>query len=214
MTWAQFKTLVGEFLPLDVARAGAATLIERLTKSGALDLVRYLPSYENPTEVRIPATDGARVQNGLLFELDAGTLIDRAEIATLYEDPDSEIPGSGDDDGYKDAWRGKLTILPWMDRFKVIQGYPDNAAAFDPATAKFMSPFFDGELVELVINRRIRPTDWVDADVVPFTHQDAEAVSYFIQAHIARTIDKNPRLSAEHRAEFVRLRRELFVERK
>lgn len=305
MTWSDFKTEVLGFLPLDASRASAGNLIAQLTKSAALDLVSHYPALYSEVETRYAATQGDRVQNGILFSLTPGAKLLSAKIAlqftgvedvsavivdgagssgtdgrypptgdllngrphyyldgvvdvssrhlywtgtawvidqlfsTLYtgtaeatpwlaawsvtdgdspapsitESPTPLSPGDGIDDSFNDSWQGALTVVPWSQRFVVVSG-ECGVAAYDEPSGKFLAPFFEEASQALVITIPGRPAGWVDGDAVSFNTRDAECVAAYVQAHIARTIDKNPRLADAHETRFRQLRRARAVDLK
>lgn len=214
MNYGQFKALVRDFIPLDSIRANSGTFIDRLIKSASLQLVSFIPGYDSPAEVRFVKADAITVGNAHLVTLPSGSELLHALIAYRYAD-DVTVEGDSNDPAARDYKHRPLAIYPdWTDRFHVINSDSGNTAAYDPVTNRlFFTPLLEDNS-DLVVNVRLRATDWADPDEVPFNHADAECVSHFVAAGVARHIEKNLKLHEEEMKLYRATRRLRHVEQK
>jgi hypothetical protein len=107
-----------------------------------------------------------------------------------------------------------LWPFPWENRNELRCGAVPAGrawASINPqATTMIVFPALEDDDVLQLFWDGIKET-FADTDSVPFTEMAAEAVAAYVKSYVAREVDKDRALSAEYRAEYLDLRRTLYV---
>ncbi len=201
MTFADFKTLVRVYLPIHSRREGIQTLIDQYIKAGLIDLQRAVPTLrENHVSVYTPAyftTDGFTGRavypvGAAISHAAARNPADRSQIfefrfANTQAEKDNMVQG----------------LVPADQRWISLDA-PAGILRVTP------NPKQDGSEVVLVWSGT--KIDFEATDETPFDEATAEAISEFVLARLARTVDDDLAAAQSYNATYVRLKRALFTQ--
>lgn len=201
MTWGQFKTLIRVYLPSHGRREGIQVLLDQYIKAATIDLLETIDALRGDVKRTLKTanftTDGAAGR----AHIPAGAVLltavnrDPEDVSRVYEYRFAES---------EDERRRMIDGL-------TISG--QRWISLDPATGTIRvvpNPKEDGSEV-VVTWRNATCADFEDDDEVSFGEREAEAVSEFVLARLARLVDNDIQMADRHAASYVRLKRLLYV---
>ncbi len=190
MTYAQFVAIVEENLPIESERRGLEDFRARMIKNALVDLQRYIVSYRVGHSTTYQEADLQLEEHGMLGNLPAGAVPTAFWIIDTADGRDGEP--------HPQCRRNRLDFWAWVARKHLFCSSCDRglyAYALDPFGKMFaIHPALNDETELLLIWNGIKSA-FVDADVVPFPEEAAEAVAAYVKWRILLEVDKNPALA-------------------
>lgn len=190
-TFLEFKTAVRDLITVDGARygvsLGSAKYFDRQVTAALLDLQSYIPQLREGHLEKFKKFDTE--EDG---EASTGTIPDRALITDAYYVTKT-----------CHCIRRPFVPYPWSSRFDLFCGKPkiQNWQYFfsvDDFGDRFVIFPKLSDTSELWMYWNGVKGTFLDADVVKFGDEEAQAVSYYVKAHITREVDKDLVLSASY----------------
>lgn len=206
-TWAQFMATVDEHLSVDANRRGLEDFRERTMRNAVVDLQRHIKAYQVGHTTTYAVANLDTIENAMLGNLPAGAIPSAFYIYSTETDDDG--------DQHTDCWRNRLDLWDWKDRQHLICNSCDirlYAYAISPQGTEFMiHPILNADTRLLLVWRGLK-INFVDADVVPWPEEAAEAVAAYVKWRILLEIDKNPSLAQQQYAIFKNARSDLYLD--
>lgn len=193
MTWAQFKADVLEELGVDGTRRGIDALRTRSIRDAVVDLQRYIRAFRTGHETTYQVADLTAIDYA-----HAGTLPDQAKPKAFYTvsvvpEADLSLPNPY-------CERNRMDYFAWKDRQYVVcekYGLRNYRYSVSPFSNQFLvHPLINSETYLLVVWDGLKMT-FLDADVVPWPEQAAEAVGAYVKWKILLEVDKRIDLARE-----------------
>lgn len=211
MTWAQFKTSVKARLGVDANRQNLSDYLNKMIEDGLREVVRLVPELWTVTQ-EDHSLFGLSGFKGLVNEghvsigqTAADSTISNAWIISRGDGKDVEVdPGDGDPN------RMPLKPYSWENRNDLKHGHvplphSGGVIAISPDGAFYVYPYIkDHEFVRL--EYRSKEFSHSDNDVVEYTEDIAECVSFYVKSMIMREVDHDLRMYSSYQGDFVRRR--------
>jgi hypothetical protein len=213
MTWQAFRDKVLESLPVNNDREGIQDLLENLLRDCVIEMQNLCQQLRSGNATLIDETQVFTDNLANYGDLPDDAHISEAWILTPCEP-------TGDEETLEDfgpCERHKLEPAPWGNRFDLIcnkNAQWNYRYAIDHYGRRFYSrPVLDENMRVLLIWDGLKRS-FANLDVVPYPVEMAGIVAIYVEAQLARRIDKDRDLYADLMREFGRRRRLFIVERK
>lgn len=229
MLWSAFVDAVESHLAVEANRRGLESFRSRYMRNAVLDLQRYIRGYRSANKTTYQVANATTESQAQLFTLPSGA---KPKSLWLYStDADYEplcaryrlafYPWNA----RQDLICGRLNFSTWLGCCCNTVGCPPASLSDDEQQAYFskayvytMSPMGRNFLIYPQITASTSLLlIWdgylynpADGDTVNFPEEASEAVAAYVQAKIARNVDKNIPLSVEFEKDWMRLRLSLF----
>lgn len=230
MTWAEFVSAVNSHLAVESKRRGMEAFRLRYMRNAVLDLQRFIRGYrEGNTTVYTSAQLTSQGQ-AQLVDFPGGCKPKAVYIYSVDTTLNDPLCYRYRLQFYpwlhrQDLICGRLNFTSWLGACCTTAGCPPVALTDDQQLAwtskayvYTIGPMGRNFLIYPKITTSTRlllvwdgyKYVWSDSDTINFPEEAAEAVAAYVQAKIARNVDKNLALSREFEGDYVRLRLSLF----
>jgi hypothetical protein len=209
-TWAEFNTAVRDLLPLDNARLGVQTYIDKLIRQSVIEIQGLIPFYRVGHQTTYLAADFT--DNGASSEADMDNSMQIQEaILKRVSDDDEPI-----------TVIHELSPHAWEDRHEMILGSAclnDNMPriAINPYGSQFLvypkleAAPDDGSTWSVILTWDGIKLEFEDADETPFDEPMALCVAEYVRAKIERESNKDLNMHNSYLLSYREKRRELFL---
>lgn len=190
-TFAEFREKVRDWITVDGARhgvsVGSAKYFDRLITGSLLDLQSYIPQLREGHRETLKIADVEEDGKASTGDMPEGGVITDAYYVTQT----------------CHCIRRPFIPYPWEHRFDLLCGKPRITGwqyffAVDPMAYKFIIFPKLTDTSELWLYWNGVKGAFEDEDVVRFGDEEAQAVSYYVKAHITREVDKDLVLAASY----------------
>lgn len=198
---------VDEHLTVDAERRGLETFRERMMRNAVVDLQRYITAYQEGHTTTYEAADLTTMEYAMQGNLPTGAVPHAFYIYSNEEDDDG--------DAHPLCNRNRLDFWSWMDRQTLICCPCEirlYAYTISPQGKTFIIHPILNDDTELLLVWQGLKIDFVDADVVPFPEEAAEAVAAYVKWRILLEVDKNPSLAEVQFGIWKMLRGQLYLD--
>lgn len=213
MKWANFKSSVLKFMPVDSVRQNATGIIELQTKAAVQHLQRLIPAYRRYGTRYYKPQDGKQIGEAMEFpypDLSECVMPESAFLVSTFE-----VDFTGYDQPYEvndGCIRIRLSDYPWSQRYDLkcgaVQGY---FVSFSDDTGTFWAypAVIDGWRVEL--NYSAVDASFNDDDETGLGELEADAVADYVKAELRKEIERDMNDAALFMAEWRRKVRNLHA---
>jgi len=208
MKWSEFNESVRTFLLVDSERKGRGIqkYIDKQIIAGALDLQQYVSQLQSSNINTFFANE--------MLPVPSGTRSSEVEFVPTHAKINSVII-SGLESDESTRWYSYVQIVPWSNRFSVINGCPLRTKSyagkitFGDGKLYLCSPLVDDEKLYVYWSGEKRIYD-VD-DIVIFDDSCAKAVADFVKAHLNREVDKDVAMYKSYMEMYNKQRQQIHV---
>lgn len=230
MTWAEFVDAVDSHLAVEANRRGMEAFRARYMRNAVLDLQRYIRGYREGNSTTYTVNDVEDEGQAQLVSFPAGAKPSAVYIYSADAELDDPLCYRYRLQFYpwmqrQDMICGRLNFMAWLGACCTTAGCPPVALTDDEQQA-WTSKAYVYTIGPMGRNFLIYPKltastrllliwdgykyEWEDGDEINFPAESSEAVAAYVQAKIARNVDKNLALSREFEADYARLRLALY----
>jgi hypothetical protein len=197
-TWATFQAKVRENITVNASRQNVQTFVTNTLRAAVISLQDYIPAYRKGHETVYHASD----------------FVTEGYASKAVLPPQAQVQDAFLIDTSCDK-RFPLAAFPWKDRFNLVNNHTSvndghGRIAIDPyAYTYFVYPEVKDCWV-VSVNWDGLKLEFEDDEATPFDEPMALVVAEFIQAKIAREVNRDVALHNSYMQSFERGRRDLY----